>query len=123
MTHLALAPFDPPELNSLLKLMAPRSISPQAMQRIADLSGGNAFFAQELVAAATVALSDRGEPVVDHDALRPRLTVRERQVLDLTAAGLDLHQVAQRLFLTPGTVHEVLADATAKTRDVDDALK
>ena len=30
-------------------------------------------------------------------------------MLDLTAAGLDIHQVAQRLFLTPGAVHEVLA--------------
>jgi DNA-binding SARP family transcriptional activator/DNA-binding CsgD family transcriptional regulator len=89
----------------------------------AAAAGARDCGAQALVAAATVALSDRGESVVDPDALRPRLTVRERQVLDLTAAGLDLHQVAQRLFLTPGTVHEVLAAATAKTRDVDDALK
>ena len=43
-----------------------------------------------------------------------RLTGRERQVLDLTATGLDVHQVAQRLFLTPGTVHSVLSAATAK---------
>ena len=45
------------------------------------------------------------------------------RVLDLTAAGLDIRQVAQRLFLTPGTVHEVLAAVAVEDRGRDDALK
>ena len=54
---------------------------------------------------------------------RPGSTGRERQVLDLTAAGLDVHQVAQRLFLTPGTVHDVLAAATRRPGGRSSALK
>jgi tetratricopeptide (TPR) repeat protein len=38
----------------------------------------------------------------------PRLTLTERRVLDLTAAGLGVREVAERLFMTPGTVHAVL---------------
>ena len=68
------------------------------------------------VDAARAALAERGqlpERITESDS-GPRLTSRERKVLDLTAAGLDVHQVAQRLFLTPGTVHGVLAAASAK---------
>jgi ATP/maltotriose-dependent transcriptional regulator MalT len=100
---------DSPEAGTLLRAAA---------------AGGRDCGARALVAAALAALADRDEPAEADDGLRqPRLTGRERQVLDLTASGLDIHQVAQRLFLTPGTVHAVLAAATAKTRDVDDALK
>ncbi len=72
-----------------------------------------------LVEQARAALVERGEPV---DADQPteragrRMTTRERQVLELTASGLDVHQVAQRLFLTPGAVHEVLLAASEKAR-------
>lgn len=65
---------------------------------------------------AVAALAERGESVGD-DRLVPRMTFRERQVLDLTDSGLDVHQVAQRLFLTPGTVHQVLISAAGKERD------
>ncbi|TCC46149.1 transcriptional regulator [Kribbella pittospori] len=41
----------------------------------------------------------------------PRLSRTDRQILDLTAAGLDVHEVAQRLFVTPGTVRDVLDGA------------
>ena len=41
----------------------------------------------------------------------PPLSRTERQILDLTAAGLDVHEVAQRLFVTPGTVRAVLDEA------------
>jgi len=40
-----------------------------------------------------------------------RLSRTDRQILDLTAAGLDVHEVAQRLFVTPGTVRDVLDGA------------
>jgi len=42
-------------------------------------------------------------------------------VLDRTETGLDVRQVAERLFLTPGTVLDVLAAATAKARGTSTA--
>ncbi|MGY1740020.1 MULTISPECIES: BTAD domain-containing putative transcriptional regulator [unclassified Blastococcus] len=41
----------------------------------------------------------------------PRLSATERRILDLAAGGLGAREVAQRLFLEPGTVHAVLAGA------------
>jgi DNA-binding SARP family transcriptional activator/tetratricopeptide (TPR) repeat protein len=74
--------------------------------------------------AAVAALADLGErPEPDDHGAAARLTGRERRVLDLTTAGLDIRQVAQRLFLTPGAVHEVLTTVAAKTRGHDAALK
>lgn len=66
---------------------------------------------------AVAALADRGESIAADDRGAIRMTTRERHVLDLTAGGLDVHQVAQRLFLTPGTVHETLISAAAKNRE------
>jgi DNA-binding NarL/FixJ family response regulator len=40
-----------------------------------------------------------------------RLSTTERQVLELSRAGLDVREVAQRLFMTPGTVQAVLEEA------------
>lgn len=78
-----------------------------------------------VVDAALAALAARGEPggtVRGAAEGAARMTFRERQVFDLTTAGLDVHEVAQRLFLTPKAVHEVLVAATAKVRQgVDDA--
>jgi Bacterial regulatory proteins, luxR family len=56
-------------------------------------------------------LDRRGQRVEPRDdGLRP-LSRTDRQILDLTAAGLDAHEVAQRLFVTPGTVRAVLDEA------------
>ena len=54
MTYLALPPFTLPELGALLEPLTPAPLSTEAVQRIADLSGGNAFFAQELLAAQRI---------------------------------------------------------------------
>ena len=45
-----------------------------------------------------------------------RLTSRQRRVLDLAAAGLDVNEVAQRLFLTPRTVRAVLESTSGGRR-------
>jgi len=89
----------------------------------AAAAGARDCGARPVLDAAVAALADRGTRELDGHASPIRLTGRERQVLDLTAAGLDVHQVAERLFLTPGTVHDVLAAAAAKTRGTDGALK
>jgi DNA-binding NarL/FixJ family response regulator len=45
------------------------------------------------------------------DDVPTRVTSRQRRVTDLAEAGLDVNEVAQRLFLTPGTVRAVLESA------------
>lgn len=57
---------------------------------------------------AAVALGERGWAPDDPGAAPAGLTDRQRRVRDLTAAGLEVNEVAQRLFLTPGTVRAVL---------------
>ena len=59
MGYLSLAPFDLPELTALLQPLAASPLSAAAIRRIADLSGGNAFFAQELLDAQRIESSDR----------------------------------------------------------------
>jgi DNA-binding SARP family transcriptional activator len=57
---------------------------------------------------ARAELRRRGRPVDPRcDAVR-RISDTERRILDLTAAGLGVREVAQRLLLTPGTVVSVL---------------
>ncbi|MGK5111312.1 LuxR C-terminal-related transcriptional regulator, partial [Geodermatophilus sp. CPCC 205506] len=56
---------------------------------------------------AGAALAARGLSDAPRETVRRR-TATERRVLQLCEAGLGVHEVAQRLFLTPGTVHAVL---------------
>jgi DNA-binding CsgD family transcriptional regulator/tetratricopeptide (TPR) repeat protein len=58
MTHLSLAPFDLPELTALLQPLAASPLPADAVRRIADRSGGNAFFAQELLDAQPIEAAD-----------------------------------------------------------------
>ena len=62
---------------------------------------------------AVAALAARGHRLEAPDGGPAHVTARERQVLDLTATGLDVHEVAQRLLLTPGTVRRLLESAAA----------
>ncbi len=62
---------------------------------------------------AAAALAGRGAPLEPLAESATALTAREREVLALSAAGLDVNAVAQRLLLTPGTVRTLLEAATA----------
>ncbi|MGY1616648.1 BTAD domain-containing putative transcriptional regulator [Geodermatophilus sp. SYSU D00691] len=66
--------------------------------------------AEGVLARACAALAARGVRE-DHPVPAPRRSGAERQVLALAASGLDVVQIAQRLFLTPGTVGAVLEAA------------
>lgn len=68
-----------------------------------------------LRASVRLALASRGQ-APPAAAVTPALSATERRVLDLTAAGLDVHEVAQTLFLTPGSVRSAL-DQTARHPD------
>ncbi|MEU8271547.1 response regulator transcription factor [Sphaerisporangium sp. NPDC049002] len=51
----------------------------------------------------------------------PQLTAREREVLDLIAAGLSNQRIAERLFLAPKTVRNNVSNVFAKLQVADRA--
>ncbi|HET7760812.1 MAG TPA: BTAD domain-containing putative transcriptional regulator, partial [Phycicoccus sp.] len=75
------------------------------------LATARACGARGVAAEAAAALAARGEPVPQVDEVATRITSRQRRISDLVAAGLDVNEVAQRLFLTPGTVRAALESA------------
>jgi DNA-binding CsgD family transcriptional regulator len=67
--------------------------------------------ADGVLGLACAELERRGRPFEGrHDEVR-RLSSTERQILQLTADGMGVHEVAQCLFVTPGTVRAVLDEA------------
>ena len=77
----------------------------------AALATARACGARGVVRDAVSALAERGESAAEEDDVPTRVTSRQRRVADLAASGLDVNEVAQRLFLTPGTVRAVLESA------------
>jgi len=77
----------------------------------AALATARACGARAVVRDAVSALAQRGESAAAVDDVPTRITSRQRRVTDLAATGLDVNEVAQRLFLTPGTVRAVLESA------------
>ena len=65
--------------------------------------------ARAVVRDAVAELTRRGRAPEEVGESDTRLTGRQRRVSELVAAGLDVNEVAQRLFLTPGTVRSDLA--------------
>ena len=91
---------------------SPETSSPDAVRLLtAALDTARACGARALVRDTVSALAQRGEICSEEDDERTRVTSRQRRVIDLAATGLDVHEVAQRLFLTPGTVRAVLESA------------
>ncbi|MDN5859565.1 MAG: AAA family ATPase, partial [Pseudonocardia sp.] len=67
--------------------------------------------AQAVARDAVAALRQRGQVPGDPCAAPAARTSRQRRVTDLAASGMDVNEIAQRLFLSPGTVRALL-DAT-----------
>ena len=122
MTRLSLMPFDPPDLTELLEQLAGAPLCPAAVERIADLSGGNAFFAEELLTAEGIdaqgplpaqvrdvvllriaALSREAQDVVRHAAV-----VGRRVSHDLLSALCDLPDVALLIALRELSASHIL---------------
>ncbi len=69
--------------------------------------------ARPVAAAAAAALAGRGHPAEGRPGSPAQgVTSRQRRVGDLAASGLGVNEIAQRLFLTPGTVRTVLESTT-----------
>jgi DNA-binding SARP family transcriptional activator/DNA-binding NarL/FixJ family response regulator len=77
----------------------------------AALATARACGARVVVRDTVAALAQRGESAAAAEDVPTRMSSRERRVADLVATGLDVNEVAQRLFLTPGTVRAVLESA------------
>ena len=76
------------------------------------LDAARACGARAVAQDAAAALGERGRAPEDRSAAPARLTSRQRRVRELAAAGLEVNEVAERLFLTPGTVRAVLESTT-----------
>jgi hypothetical protein len=62
-------------------------------------------------ASALAELERRGHRVELRDDQVAAPSRTEQRILDLAATGLEAHKIAQRLFVTPGTVRAVLDEA------------
>jgi DNA-binding NarL/FixJ family response regulator len=80
----------------------------------AALATADACGARGVVREAVSALAERGESAEEDDG-PTRITSRRRRITDLAASGLDVNEVAQRLFLTPGTVRAALEPSQGPT--------
>ena len=81
------------------------------MRAIGTVAHGGAVFGPALAARIAQLLSAGSAAA---PAPFPQLTERERQVLDLVAAGRSNAQIAQTLFLSPKTVRNVVSTIFAK---------
>jgi DNA-binding SARP family transcriptional activator/tetratricopeptide (TPR) repeat protein/DNA-binding CsgD family transcriptional regulator len=78
----------------------------------AAIDTAHAVGAVRLRERARAALGARGCPDEGHREMVRRMSTTERRILELAAGGLDIREVAQQLFLTPGTVQTVLESAS-----------
>ncbi len=76
------------------------------------LATARACGARRLARRTADELVRRGRPPETPVDEQVRLSSRQHRVLELAAEGLDVNEVAQRLFLTPGTVRAVLESAS-----------
>jgi two-component system response regulator DesR len=104
-----LPPGMPTRSLSFLLKDAPPAMLAETIRRVA---GGERVIAPQVAVAALVG--------AEH-----RLTSRELEVLELAAEGASVSEIADRLFLSHGTVRNYLSAATVKTgaRNRIDAIR
>lgn len=81
----------------------------QTIDAIVAVAGGQHVISQEILAAIEG----------DKDYVAASLGARERQVLSLYAAGLEIPEVARKLYITENSVKEYLKRIRAKYTNVD----
>jgi DNA-binding NarL/FixJ family response regulator len=93
--------------------------APDVVRAIDAVAGGEAIFGAS-VAKRVLAFLTRPLSAFDQH-LFPDLSTREREVLDLIAAGHGNSEIAQRLFLSPKTVRNLVSSIFAKLQIADRA--
>jgi DNA-binding NarL/FixJ family response regulator len=89
-----------------------KSAAPDEVERAVLAVAGGAMILSPTVAERAMAYVVGGR--MGAPAPFPQLTGREREVLDLVAAGLDNTAISRRLSLSPKTVRNVVATVLAK---------
>lgn len=90
----------------------------EVVRAIRTVDGGGAVFGPALaVRIASFFAAERPAPAVPF----PQLTGREREVLDLVAAGRSNGQIAAALYLSPKTVRNNVSNVLAKLQAADRA--
>jgi DNA-binding NarL/FixJ family response regulator len=84
---------------------------------VATVASGGAVFGPAIARRVAEFLTPRSSP----EALFPELTAREREVLDLVAAGRSNPQIAGTLYLSPKTVRNVVSSVFTKLHVADRA--
>ena len=88
------------------------SIGSEVLDAVRAVATGNAYFAAA-VAARVLRLASTGVRAAALVTL-PELTVREREVLDLVARGLNNAAIARRLTVSPLTIRNHITNILAK---------
>lgn len=92
----------------------------QILRAITAVAAGEVIFGPALAARVRAFFTQLAGSRPDPAAL-PQLTTREREVLDLIAAGLSNRQIAERLVLAPKTIRNNVSTVFAKLQVVDRA--
>lgn len=83
----------------------------EVLQILSSVAGGEARFGPEIARRLTGFLADPGP---DPASAFPELTDREREILNLIAAGWDNAAIAAHLFVSPNTVRNHISRIFAK---------
>lgn len=92
----------------------------QILRAITAVAAGEVIFGPALAARVATFFTQLAVSRPDPDAF-PQLTNREREVLDLIAAGLSNRQIAERLVLAPKTIRNNVSTVFAKLQVADRA--
>lgn len=91
--------------------------TPEVLRAITAVSNGEAIFGPSVASRVLTFLT---RPLSAYDAqLFPELTAREREILNLIAAGLANKDIAQQLFISPKTVRNNVSSIFSKLQVAD----
>lgn len=93
----------------------------EILRAITAVAGGEVIFGQALASRVSGYFTRLAHGEARRAEPFPQLTAREREVLDLIAAGLSNSEIAGRLFLSPKTVRNNVSNVFAKLQVNDRA--
>ncbi|XVQ85422.1 response regulator [Microbispora siamensis] len=93
----------------------------EILRAVAAVAGGEVIFGPALAGRVTRYFSRLAAVRPRQEEPFPQLTAREREILDLIAAGLSNTRIAERLSLSPKTVRNNVSNVFAKLQVADRA--